>query len=116
MTSAAPLPPGKLGLPWIGETLGIARNNHGFYEDRFKKYGPIFKTRLFGLNFVVVSGPAAFHEFAISPAIERGGTDPISVEQIFLHSLALEDGTEHHSRKDVMLYAVRTREAMGAYL
>ncbi len=116
MSDQKSLPPGKLGLPWVGETLGIARNNHAFYTDRFAKYGPIFKTRLFGIDFVVVSGAEAFNQFATSPVIERGGTDPISVEQIFLKSLALEDGEEHHSRKDVMLHGIRTREAMEAYL
>jgi cytochrome P450 len=112
----APLPPGRLGLPWIGETMSIARNNHKFYRDHLAKYGPVFKTRLFGVNFVIVSGHEAFHQFATDPRVERGGTDPISVEQMFFNSLALIDGQEHHSRKDVMLHAVRTDEAMTAYL
>ncbi len=112
----APLPPGKLGLPWLGETASIARNNHGFYTDRFARYGPIFKTRLFGINFVVLSGAEAFHRFATDPAIERGSSDPVSVEQIFMRSLALEDGPEHRSRKDVMLHGIRTREAITAYV
>lgn len=110
------LPPGKLGLPWIGETLGIAKNNHQFYRDHIKKYGPVFKTRLFGINFVIVSGHEAFHQFATDPKIQRGGTDPVSVQQMFHNSLALIDGPEHHARKDVMLEAVRTDEAMAAYL
>ncbi len=112
----APLPPGKLGLPWIGETMAIARNNHQFYRDHFAKYGPIFKTRLFGFNFVIVSGHEAFHQFATDPRVERGGTDPVSIEQMFFQSLALIDGDEHHMRKDVMLHAVRTHEAMASYL
>ncbi|MEO6512963.1 MAG: cytochrome P450, partial [Nocardioides sp.] len=112
----ASLPPGKLGLPWIGETLSIAKNNHQFYRDHIKKYGPVFKTRLFGINFVIVSGHEAFHQFATDPKIQRGGTDPVSVEQMFHNSLALIDGPEHHARKDVMLEAVRTDEAMAAYL
>jgi cytochrome P450 len=116
VTATAPLPPGRLGLPWIGETLSIARNNHQFYRDHLTKHGPVFKTRLFGVNFVIVSGHEAFHQFATDPRVERGGTDPVSVEQMFFHSLALIDGEEHHSRKDVMLHAVRTRAAMDAYL
>ena len=72
--------------------MPIARNNHKFYRDHFAKYGPIFKTRLFGFNFVIVSGHEAFHQFATDPRVERGGTDPISVEQMFFRSLALVDG------------------------
>ena len=68
--SGGRVPPGRLGLPWLGETTAIARSNHGFYTDRFERYGPIFKTRLFGINFVVLSGAEAFHRFATDPAIE----------------------------------------------
>ena len=111
-----PLPPGSLGLPWLGESLAIAANNHQFYKDRFKKYGPIFKTRLFGINFIVFSGPEGMHRFATDPAIERGGTDPISVKQIFVKSLALIDGPEHRARKAVMLKAVQHRDSIGRWL
>lgn len=114
--STKPLPPGSLGLPWLGETLAIAGNNHKFYKDRFAKYGPIFKTRLFGVNFVVFSGHEGMHRFATDPAIERGGTDPISVRQIFVNSLALIDGPEHKARKMVMLRAVQHRDAIERYL
>ena len=107
-----PLPPGSLGLPWLGESLAIATNNHKFYKDRFAKYGPIFKTRLFGINFVVFSGPEGMHRFATDPAIQRGGTDPLSVKQIFVNSLALIDGPEHRMRKGVMLRAMQQRDAL----
>lgn len=111
-----PLPPGRFGLPWLGETLAIMRSNHGFYNERLEKYGPIFKTRLFGNDFVVFSGHEAFHTFAVDGRIVRGDADPISAEQIFLGSLALIDGVEHHTRKAVMLRAVGYRSAIASYL
>ncbi|TDN92913.1 cytochrome P450 [Microbacterium sp. BK668] len=111
-----PLPPGRFGMPWLGETLAIIKNNHGFYKDRLAKYGPIFRTRLFGNSFVVFSGHEAFHVFATDPRIVRGDADPISAEQIFLNSLALIDGVEHHTRKAVMLRAVGYRSAIASYL
>jgi cytochrome P450 len=114
--STKPLPPGSLGLPWLGESLAIASNNHKFYKDRFAKYGPIFKTRLFGINFIVFSGPEAMHRFATDPAIERGGTDPLSVKQIFVKSLALIDGPEHRARKAVMLKGVQHRDSIERWL
>lgn len=111
-----PLPPGRFGLPWLGETLAIVKSNHGFYKDRVAAYGPIFKTRLFGNDFVIFSGHEAFHTFATDPRIVRGDADPVSAEQIFLHSLALIDGEEHHLRKAIMLRAVGYRSAIGSYL
>ena len=114
--STKPLPPGKLGLPWIGESLAIAANNHGFYKDRFAKYGPIFKTRLFGINFVVFSGPEGMERFANDPAIVRGGADPLSVQQIFVNSLALTDGPPHRERKAAMLKSMQHRDALEKFL
>ncbi|MGH7617714.1 MAG: cytochrome P450 [Gemmatimonadaceae bacterium] len=114
--STNPLPPGNLGLPWLGETIAIGTNNHKFYKTRFAKYGPIFKTRLFGMNFVVFGGAEGMHRFATDPAIERGGSDPAAVKAIFVKSLALIDGPEHRKRKAVMLQAVQHRDAIARYL
>ena len=110
--TAKGLPPGRLGLPWLGETLSIMRSNHGFYQDRLARYGPIFKTRLFGNDFVVFTGHAAFHQFATDPRIERGDADPISIEHMFRGSLALIDGDDHLVRKTVMLRGVGYRSAI----
>lgn len=114
--SRKPLPPGRFGLPWLGETMSLVRSNHGFYKERLAEHGPIFKTRLFGNDFVVFSGHEAFHTFATDARIVRGDADPISAEQIFLNSLALIDGVEHHTRKAVMLRAVGFRSSIAAYL
>src|SRR4051794_27243510 len=111
-----PLPPGRFGLPWLGETLSLVRSNHGFYRDRLAKYGPIFKTRLFGSDFVVFSGHEAFHTFATDPRIVRGDADPITAEQMFLDSLALIDGPEHSPRKSIMVRAIGFRSSLEAYL
>ena len=116
MPDLKPLPPGRFGLPWLGESLSIVRSNHAFYKDRLAKYGPIFRTRLFGSNFVVFSGHEAFHTFATDERIQRGDADPITAEQIFVNSLALIDGVEHHTRKGVMLRAIGYRSAIEAYL
>ena len=116
MPDQKPLPPGRFGLPWLGESLAIVRSNHGFYKERLAKYGPIFRTRLFGSNFVVFSGHEAFHTFATDERIQRGDADPITAEQMFVNSLALIDGVEHHTRKGVMLRAIGYRSSIEAYL
>ncbi|XP_024538283.1 cytochrome P450 716B1 [Selaginella moellendorffii] len=48
-----PLPPGSMGLPLVGETLHIlyamkTSTLWEFYGAREKKYGPIYKTHIFG--------------------------------------------------------------------
>ncbi len=60
------LPPGSLGFPVIGQTISLLRalrSNTDFqwYQDRIKKYGPVFKMSLFGSPTVLMAGPAANH-------------------------------------------------------
>lgn len=56
--SFLPLPPGDLGLPIVGQPLKIISKAR-FTEDNYQKYGDIFKTRLFGMKFIVLSGREA---------------------------------------------------------
>jgi retinoid hydroxylase len=111
-----PLPPGRFGVPWLGETLAILKSNHGFHRERVAKYGPIYKTRLLGSNFVVFSGHEAFHVFATDPRIRRGDADALPTRQIFHGSVALYDGGDQPARKRVMLAGLWDRQAIAAYL
>ncbi|KAK7839191.1 cytochrome p450 708a2 [Quercus suber] len=56
------LPPGSMGFPLIGETLGLLASSKSidtppFIKNRMKKYGPIFRTSLAGRPVVVSSDP-----------------------------------------------------------
>ncbi|XP_002983285.2 cytochrome P450 716B2 [Selaginella moellendorffii] len=60
-----PLPPGSMGLPLVGETLHIlyamkTSTLWEFYGAREKKYGPIYKTHIFGRPTIVVNPPLGF--------------------------------------------------------
>jgi cytochrome P450 len=58
------LPPGSLGLPLIGQSLGFLRALHSntsekWIQDRVDRYGPVSKMSLFGVPTVLLTGPAA---------------------------------------------------------
>ncbi|KAL2483469.1 Cytochrome [Forsythia ovata] len=59
------VPPGQMGIPWIGETTDFckAQRKNRLFEDfvqpRIQKYGKTFKTRLMGSPTVVVNGAEA---------------------------------------------------------
>ncbi|KAM0849523.1 hypothetical protein ACQ4PT_053682 [Festuca glaucescens] len=60
----ANLPPGSLGLPVIGQTVGFLRalltnNSDRWIQDRIDRYGPVSKLSLFGTPTVLLAGPAA---------------------------------------------------------
>ncbi|KGN51340.1 cytochrome P450 724B1 [Cucumis sativus] len=52
------LPPGSMGLPFVGETLSFLNPHHSnsigtFLQHHFSRYGKIFKSRLFGRPAIV---------------------------------------------------------------
>ncbi|KAF7142019.1 hypothetical protein RHSIM_Rhsim06G0118200 [Rhododendron simsii] len=92
------LPPGDMGLPWIGETMEFykAQRTNKLFEEfvqpRIQKYGKIFKTRLMGSPTVVVNGTDAnkfflLNEFKLvisswpSSSVQLMGKDSIMEKQ-----------------------------------
>nr|UVC46132.1 cytochrome P450 [Ilex asprella] len=56
------LPPGSMGLPFIGETLSliIPSNSlalHPFIKKRIERYGPVFRTNVAGRSLIVTTDP-----------------------------------------------------------
>lgn len=61
--SSDELPPGNLGLPFVGENLQFlwalgANKAQQFFHEREKKFGRVYKTSLTGHTTVVVCGPS----------------------------------------------------------
>ena len=115
-SSAQALPPGRSGLPLLGETLGFAKNPFGFIERRLAEHGRVFRTHVLGRPTVVIAGPDATGRFIEPAAVMRAGSMPANIEAIFAgRSLPLLDSAEHRARKTLVL-AGFSREALAAYL
>lgn len=111
--NSLPLPPGNFGLPVLGETLGFLRDAQ-FAQKRHQRYGPIFKTRLFGKPTIFLKGATAncfifTHEnqnFSVSwPLSTKALLGPLS--------LALQTGTEHQKRRKLLAQAFMPRALSG---
>ncbi|NMG06507.1 cytochrome P450 [Brasilonema sp. UFV-L1] len=115
-TDNKPLPPGSLGLPLIGETIALAWDIHSFYRQRFQKYGPVFKTHLFGKPVIAFIGPQAFTFFLNQEYFTRKDANPHPIQELFdWDSLPLLDGDEHRRRKRLILQAF-TPQAFDKYI
>src|ERR1051325_8806235 len=112
--SALPLPPGRSGLPLLGETLAFAKNPFGFIEERLARHGRIFRTHVLGRNTVVVAGPEAAGRFIDGSVVLREGSMPPHVQELFGgRSLPLLDGDAHAGRKRPVLAAFQRGASAG---
>jgi retinoid hydroxylase len=115
-TSSLPLPPGKSGLPWIGETIPFL-TDPDFANKRLKKYGAIFRTHLLGRQTVIMCGAAA-NKFILSTHFNkfswRDGW-PDTFKELMGESLFLQEGAEHQRNRKLMMPALHSK-AMVNYI
>jgi cytochrome P450 len=110
------LPPGSNGIPLLGETLAFAKNPFRFIEERLALHGRVFRSNVLGRKTVVVAGAEAAGRFIDPRVVQREGSMPPHVQELFGgRSLPLLDGEEHRARKSAVMQAF-TRPALAAYL
>ncbi|MEH2291904.1 cytochrome P450 [Nostoc sp.] len=101
------IPPGSFGIPILGETLSFFFDSN-FGKKRYRQYGTIFKTHLFGRPTVVMVGPEAL-EFVLSSHMDnfswREGW-PNNFKILLGESLFLQDGEEHRRNRRLMMPAL----------
>jgi retinoid hydroxylase len=111
-----PLPPGRSGLPYLGELPAFLKDGFGFVESRVRQHGPVFRTKILGRATAVISGPDASGRFIDQAQIQRGGAMPAHIQTLFGgRALPVLDGDEHHERKAFVMSAF-TPEALAGYL
>lgn len=116
LMATTPLPPGRDGLPLVGETLPFAKNAFRFIEERLAAHGRIFRTYILGRKTAIVAGPEAAGRFIDPNVVMREGSMPPHVQELFGgRSLPLLDGDVHRARKSAVVAAL-TRAAIAAYL
>ncbi|XP_057955803.1 taxadiene 5-alpha hydroxylase [Malania oleifera] len=103
------LPPGAMGLPWIGETMEFykAQRKNQLFEEfvqpRITKYGKIFKTRLLGSPTIVVSGAKA-NRFFMSNEFKLviSSWPSASVQLMGKHSIMEKQGEQHRCLRGII--------------
>ena len=116
VSSNRPLPPGRFGLPLIGETLEFIFDPN-FADKRQARHGSIFKTQLLGRKAVVMMGPEA-NEFLLSTHADcfswREGW-PGTFRDLLGESLFLQEGEQHRRNRKLLMPAFHG-PALASYL
>jgi retinoid hydroxylase len=113
--TAKPLPPGSLGLPFIGERPRLL--NLEYLMAQYHKYGPVFKTRVLGRNVAVFMGAEA-NRFVLQTGAQyfawRDGWMP-TFKELLGESLFVQDGDDHKQKRKLIMPAFH-RQALHHYL
>jgi retinoid hydroxylase len=115
--NSLPMPPGDLGLPWIGETLAFVRDSFAFFAERRQKHGPVFRTRLLGEPVVCLTGPEAVSFFYDARYFTRVDASLPQLREL-LHPEAipfLDQSPAHTLRRQFLMHAF-TPEALAGYV
>ena len=112
----ANVPPGSMGLPFVGEALAFLKNPFEFSLSRTHKHGHVWKTKILGDKVVFFAGPEAFAFFMDGANFTRENGSPKFLQEL-LHPDAVPflDGERHKTRKRLLLQAF-TDDALESYL
>ncbi|CAI9091693.1 OLC1v1026782C1 [Oldenlandia corymbosa var. corymbosa] len=95
------LPPGNLGLPFVGETLQLisaykTENPEPFIDDRVSKFGPVFTTHIFGEPTIFSADPEMNRFILQNEGRLFESSYPGSISNLLgRHSLLLMRGSLH---------------------
>ncbi|XP_023686644.1 cytochrome P450 26A1 [Paramormyrops kingsleyae] len=112
----SPLPPGTMGLPFLGETLQMVLQRRKFLRMKRQKYGFIYKTHLFGSPTVRVVGADNVRQILLGEHKLVEVQWPASVRAILgSDTLSNVHGTQHKNKKRAILKAF-SRDALELYV
>jgi len=119
-----PLPPGRSGLRDAGESVPWVRDPLRFAQERYERYGPVWRTNLMGRPCVVLLGADAnrfmlhTHRHLFSSRAGWGR----SITSLIGNGLSLIDGAEHRRHRQMiqpalhgpmLAYYFRTMQALA---
>ncbi|KAF8023761.1 hypothetical protein BT93_F1068 [Corymbia citriodora subsp. variegata] len=119
--SSRKLPPGSLGIPIIGQSIGMLqamRTDKGeeCLRERVRKYGPISKLTLFGKPTVFIHGPAANKFIFYGDSSIVANKQPSSIRAILGDRSLFELSGQDHRRVRESLMSFLRPESLKQYM
>jgi cytochrome P450 len=109
------LPPGRLGLPIVGESISYLRDPARFMQQRQQQYGSIFKTHLFGRPTIALIGAEAARFLFANDGQRLEMTNTSTFEALLgVHSIGVKTGSAHQVLRKQLFQAFQPR-ALAEY-
>lgn len=110
-----PLPPGRSGLPIVGETLSFLKDPD-FASKRHRQYGNVFRTHLFGRPTVYFVGADVIRFLLLNENQYFVSSWPPSTAALLgPASLSVQQGSVHQQRRKLLAQAFQPR-ALASYV
>lgn len=104
------LPPGRFGLPVIGESIEYLQNPESFIAKRQQQHGKIFKTHLFGCPTIALIGADAVRFLFANDGQKLEMTNTPNFETLFgAKSIGVQIGTGHQILRRQLFQAFQPR-------
>ncbi|MBW4442371.1 MAG: cytochrome P450 [Plectolyngbya sp. WJT66-NPBG17] len=109
------LPPGRSGLPIVGESISYLRDPARFIQQRQQQYGNIFKTHLFGRPTIALIGADAARFLFANEGQRLEMTNTPNFEALLgVHSIGVKTGSAHQVLRKQLFQAFQPR-ALAEY-
>jgi len=104
-----PLPPGRMGLPFVGEAIAWLTDSD-FVDKRFTHYGNIYRTKVFGFRLISVRGRETCEQLShYEGRTLQNALFPNTRALMGEHSLAGTEGSAHQNRRAILADAFQPR-------
>ena len=114
---AMTLPPGRVGLFGVRETLEYLMDSNAFVEKRVAKYGPMFKTAFFFKPTIAFGSKEAVEEFkSFERSLPADEALPETFRTLHTEYGALKQSGKKHKATRKNFSKVLGREALESYV
>jgi len=112
-------PPQVPGLPFIGNVLRMAQDPARFFVDSYRRFGPVYRVRIFGNSYTVLAGVEAADFMGT-----RRGRDSLRSKEFWSglvdewgarRVLTGEDGETHQKLRSVLRHGYSKEAVQGRY-
>ena len=108
--------PGATGLPFIGDTIRFLKKPQELFNQKQQQYGNIFKYRMFGREYVCITGAAGNRFVLVEHTKHFSSKDGWElINELFHGGLMLQDGDEHKQHRGILQTAFK-KESLQHYL
>ncbi|KAK1422607.1 hypothetical protein QVD17_17892 [Tagetes erecta] len=115
------LPPGSLGLPLIGQSIGLLKamktdKVDKWFQERISNHGPISKASVFGYPTIILHGPIANKFVYTCDGNLLTNTQPPTISRIFGSKGIMELSGNDHKRVRAALVSFLKLEVLKQYV